>query len=240
MKLYLTIIILTISTLKGFTQDNINLKTEKNGGKDILVLDLFTDLWQDAPSIATVRTINQGANIYAMLNFPIGTTNFSLTTGLGVSFHNFYSDAIPSIRDTSGFITGRTEFYKLNDYYKKNIDYSVNKIAVTYLDIPIEIKFKTRAERNKRFKASVGFKIGYNISNHTKYRGEDVIEQTDDYVELKKSNIKYINNWNYGIIARVGYGRYNLMTYYSLSKIFEEGKGAQMYPISVGISIIPF
>lgn len=240
MKTFFALIALTIITLNGFAQDTINFKPERNEGKDILIFDLFTDLWQDVPATAKVRPINQGVNIYAMLNFPIGTTNFSIATGLGVSFHNFYSDAIPSVRDTSGLLTGKTEFYKLTDYYKKTIDYNINKMTTTYLDIPIEIKFKTRADRKKRFKASVGFKIGYNISNYTKYKGEDVVEKTDDKIELKKSNIKYINNWNYGLIARIGYGRYNIMAYYSLSKIFEEGKGPQIYPISVGLSIIPF
>ena len=128
----------------------------------------------------------------------------------------------------------------MNDYYKKNVDYSTNKINLTYIDFPIEIKFKTRAERNKRFKASIGFKIGYKISNHSKYRGEDVIENTNDVITLKKSDIKYINMWNYGITARLGYGRYNIMVYYYLAKMFEKDKGPQIYPISVGISITPF
>ncbi len=240
MKLYLTFIILTILTLNAFTQESINSKPEKNNGKDIFIFDLFTDFWQDVPAVAKNRAINQGVDFYAMLNFPISTSNFSLTTGLGVSSHNFYSDALPSIRDLNGLITGKTEFYKLNDFYKKNVDFSINKINATYIDIPIEIKFKTRAERNKRFKASVGFKIGYNISNHSKYRGEDVIENTSDVITLKKSDIKYFNNWNYGITARMGYGRYNLMAYYSLAKLFEKDKGPQIYPISVGISITPF
>ncbi|MEI6696124.1 MAG: porin family protein [Bacteroidota bacterium] len=240
MRLYLALICLSILSLHVFAQDTIYVKPEKNKGKDIFVFDLFTDLWQDVPAVAKNRTINQGVDIYAMLNFPIGTSNFSLTTGLGVSSHNFYSDALPSIRDVNDLITGKTEFYKLNDYYKKNVDYSTNKINLTYIDFPIEIKFKTRAERNKRFKASIGFKIGYNISNHSKYRGEDVIENTNDVITLKKSDIKYINMWNYGITTRLGYGRYNIMVYYSLAKMFEKDKGPQIYPISVGISITPF
>ncbi len=242
MKTYLALIILIFISFCGFSQDSITFKPklEKNEGKDILIFDLFTDLWQDVPAVAKVRTINQGINIYAMLNFPIANSNFSLAAGLGISSHNFYSDAMASIRDTSGLLTGKTEFYKLNDVYKKNIDYSINKINVTYIDIPIELKFKTRAERNKRFKASIGFKIGYNISNHSKYRGEDVIENTSDYITIKKSNIKYINNWNYGLTARIGYGMYNLMAYYSMSKLFEKSRGPQIFPISIGVSITPF
>ena len=234
MKTYIALIILILISFSGFSQDSIIQKHEKNNGKDILILDLFTDLWQDVPTNVNVRAINQGVNIYAMLNYPIANSNFSLAAGLGVSSHNFYSDATPIIGESG------TSFIKLDEKHQKKVDYSINKINVTYIDIPIEIKFKTRAERSKRFKASIGCKIGYNISNHTKYRGEDVIENTSDYITLKKSNIKNINDWNYGITARIGYGRYNLMAYYSLSKLFEKNKGPQIYPISIGISITPF
>ena len=237
MKSYLALIILILTSyFCGFSQES-NLskpKLEKNTGKDIIILDLYSDLWQNVPTNVDVRAINQGVNIYAMFNLPFARSNFSLSSGLGVSSHNFYSDAVP-ITGVSG-----TSFIKLGDFYQKKVDYSINKINITYIDIPVEIKFKTRAERSKRFKASIGCKIGYNISNHTKYRGEDVIENTSDYITLKKSNIKNLSDWNYGVTARIGYGMYNLMAYYSISKLFENNKGPQIYPISIGISITPF
>jgi hypothetical protein len=241
MKKYLFLIVLTSLLLNGFSQETNLINPEKNKGKDLLIIDFFTDLWQNVPAVANVRAINQGINAYTMLNFPIGFTNFSLAGGIGISSHNFYSDVIILSRDVSNQqLTGTSEFMKLGDYYGRKIDYSINKLNITYLDIPLEIKFKTRAERNKRIKASVGFKIGCNFSNHTKYRGEDVIENTSDVITFKKSNIKYVNKWNYGITGRIGYGRYNIMVYYSFSKIFEKDKGPQIYPVSIGISITPF
>jgi hypothetical protein len=241
MRKFLIIIVYISFTFNCFSQQSANNIKEKNTGKDILIFDLYTDLWQKAPSAAKVRSINQGVNMYVMLNMPVSTTNFSIGCGLGVSSHNFYSDAIAVLgRDITNNLNGTTEFKKLDDKYGKKIDYSINKINVTYLDLPIELRFKSRADRYKRFKASVGFKIGYNISNHSKYTGEDVLEGTADEVTIKKSNIKYINPWNYGIVARVGYGYINLMAYYSLSPIFEKDKGPQMYPVSIGISITPF
>ncbi len=236
MKSHLVLIVLIIFTLKGFSQDTISLTSKKNKGHDFFMVDLFTDIWQDVPDEADNRVINQGVNVYFMLNLPIGKTNFSLNSGIGVGSHNFYSDADPEINQ----LTGRTDFIKLKNKYKEDIDYNVNKINITSIDIPFEIKFKTRADRNKRFKASIGCKLGYNFSNHTKYRGEDVIEGTKDVITLKKSNIKYLNTLNYGITARIGYGMYNLMAYYSFSKLFEKDKEPQMYPISIGISITPF
>ncbi len=228
-------------------QDTIVFKKEKNTKKDVIIFDLFNDFWQDVPELVKLRGINQGISISAMMNSPIGYSNFSLAYGLGLSSHNMYSDAVPILgKDINNKPDGTVQFIKLGNYAGKTVEYSINKLNITYLDLPIELKFKTKAEKKKIFRSSIGFKFGYNISNHTKYRGEDYVEESDDYVTIKKSNIKYINNWHYGIIARVGYGRFNLMAYYSLSKLFENdklkynNKEYQIYPISIGISIIPF
>ena len=235
------LLVILFFTISAYSQDTLRFQKEKNQGKDIIMLDVFNDFWQDVPSDVNVRTINQGVAFYAMLNRPIATSDFSVALGIGVSSHNFYSDAIPILsRNSANQPDGNTIFESLGNYYNKPVAYSINKMNLTYIEIPIEIKYKTIAERNKRFRISVGFKIGYNISNHTKYRGEDVIENTSEQVVIKKSNIRNINDWNYGIIGRLGYGRFNLITYYSLSKIFEKDKGPQMYPISIGLTITPF
>ena len=221
--------------------DTLRFPKEKNRGKDRFILDLYSDVWKDVPDNIKVRTINQGANFYIMKNHPIGTSNFSFAWGLGFSFHNFYSDGIPTLeRDNLNKPTGNTVFETLGTYYQKQVNYSTNKLTITYLDLPLEIKFKTRDGHNRQFKFSFGFKIGYNISNHTKYKGDDVMEGTDDKVVITKSNIKNLSDWNYGVTARIGKGMFSLMGYYSLSKTFDKDKGPQMYPISVGISISPF
>jgi hypothetical protein len=223
-----------------FSQDTITFKPEKNINKDVFLFDLYTDLWQDVPSNVKVREINQGVNAYFMLNRPIKTTNFSLAFGIGVSSHNFYSDAIPILgRNALNQLDGTTTLVTLGNYYTKAVNYSINKVNVTYIDIPLELRFKTREDRKKRINISAGFKIGYNISNHSKYKGDDVIEETDDQVIIKKSNIKNISDWNYGIVGRLGYGNLRFMVYYSLSKLFDENKGPQMYPISIGITFSP-
>ncbi len=241
MKIYYLFLFILFISLRASSQDTITFTKEKNQGKDLIIFDIYHDFWQEIPSNVNVRAINQGVNMYAMLNRPIKTTNFSIALGIGLSSHNLYSDAIPVLeRNQSNQPTGNTIFTTLGNYYQKTVEYKINKINLSYIDIPIELRFKTRAERNKRFRASLGFKIGYNVSNHTKYKGEDVIENTSEQVVIKKSNIRNVSNWNYGIIGRIGYGRFNLMTYYSLSKIFEKGKGPQIFPISVGLSIMPF
>ena len=227
-------------TTKVLKDDTLRFPKDKNKGKDIIVFDLYSDIWKGTPNNISVRTIDQGIDFYLMTNHPIGTSNFSLAYGLGISSHNFYSDGMPVLeKDASGNPTGKTIFETLGSHYQATVNYKTNKLNLTYLDLPIELKFKTRDAHNRQFKFSVGFKIGYELSDHTKYVGDDVLEGTTDEVTIKKGNIKNINNWNYGVTARIGKGMFNLFGYYSLSKIFNND-GPQMYPISVGISITPY
>ncbi|MEI6820658.1 MAG: porin family protein [Bacteroidota bacterium] len=220
--------------------DTLRFPKDKNKGKDIIIFDVYSDIWKGAPNNITVRTIDQGINFYLMTNHPIGTSNFSIAYGLGISSHNFHSDGVPVLeRDANGIPTGKTIFETLGSHYQTTVNYKTNKLNLTYLDLPIELKFKTRDAHNRQLKFSLGFKIGYELSNHTKFVGDDVLEGTTDEVTIKKGNIKNINNWNYGVTARIGKGMFNLMCYYSLSKIFNTD-GPQMYPISVGISITPY
>lgn len=234
------------TTLKS-NDDTLRFPKDKNKGKDIIVFDLYSDIWKGTPNNISVRTIDQGIDFYLMTNHPIGTSNFSLAYGLGISSHNFYSDGVPVLeRDINNNPTGKTIFETLGNYYSNkgsynsnSVNYKTNKLNLTYLDLPIELKFKTRDAHNRQFKFSVGFKIGYELSDHTKYVGDDVLEGTTDEVTIKKGNIKNINNWNYGVTARIGKGVLNIFGYYSLSKIFNDN-GPQIYPISVGISITPY
>ena len=248
-KVFLTIVV-SVLFLSSYAQkegalksndDTLRFPKEKNKGRDIVVFDVYTDIWKGAPNNVSVRSINQGIDLYLMTNKPIGRSNFSITYGLGISSHNFYSDGIPlqGKDSVTGLSNGKTSFETLGSHYQKTVNYSTNKLNVTYLELPIELKFKSRDAHKRMFKASIGFKVGYCISDHTKYVGDDVLEGTTDQVTIKKSSIKNIENWDYGVIARVGKGWLNLMFAYSLSKTFNDN-GPQMYPISVGISITPY
>ena len=54
--------------------------------------DIFTDIWMNhPPGDVGVRTINQGANVFGMYNYPLGESNFHFAFGIGMGFHNFYT-----------------------------------------------------------------------------------------------------------------------------------------------------
>jgi len=213
--------------------DKSKLKRE-----DFFISEIFSDIWQNTPSqpaSLNTQTINRGYNAYIMLDNPIGNTNFSFAFGIGISTHNLYSNCIPfEVLDSSNKPTGVTEFLAIQDVYK----YKKNKLCLFYSDIPVEIRFRTK-NAGDNFKIAVGFKAGYLVQSHTKYEGDrfDNIEGTIKYKEYRIANIEKIR---YGITGRIGYGRYNLTGFYSLTPLFSKEKGPDMFPISIGLAVTPF
>jgi len=240
----LCICVLSIQVLMAQLKTNDNeAKEAREQVTDKFIVDIFHDLWQDVPPGVDLRAIQQGISLSAMYNINLFESNFSVAAGLGISCHNLYSNAVPTrnFQDVNDpIISAKTIFVSLNQYYNKEIDYDRNKLSLTYLEIPMEFRFKTNPVNDRPFRISLGAKVSYNINNHTKYKGEDVVENTNETIILKKHNIPGIADWSYGVFARIGYGHFNLYAAYSLSKIFKEDEGPQIYPISIGLAIIPF
>ncbi|MFA5417589.1 MAG: outer membrane beta-barrel protein [Bacteroidales bacterium] len=203
----------------GFSQ----VISENAKRKITIGFDMFTDLWQNVPDNMDVRTIHQGANVFGMYNFQInkGTSTFGI--GLGISNHNLYSHSrIDNIKADTIVFSPITESFKRS------------KINLTYLDIPFELKFRFKNE----MKLGVGFKIGYLISSKEKYVGNTPEQPTRVNVKLK--TISQLQDYAYGFTFRVGYKSVNLFGYYQISQIFNNERGPELYPISVGITLTPF
>lgn len=197
---------------------------------DRFMIGIYQDMWQDAPDSVDVRGINQGFSFSSMYDKPLGTSKFSLAAGVGVGVHNFFSDAaVLSGKDSTYFVK-----------YADSISYDKNKLTVAYLDIPLEVRFRTKHEKkSKQFKIALGGKIGMRLSSHTKYKGDNIAGGDSD-IKMKQHDIENIEQLRYGATFRVGRGNWNLFGYYSLSQLFEDGKGPEMYPISVGLMLTPF
>ena len=203
--------------------EQITLKKVSSG------MDIFTDIWQGMPDSVKSRTINQGINIYAMYSFPMAKSNFSVAIGGGISSHNLYMKGIIKTVDN------QTGFYPVKSATGVPISYNKSKLNLTYFDIPLELRFKNKAE----YRASVGFKVGFLLSDHTKYKGNN-LDGTGQKVKEKSADIQNVETVRYGINALVGYKWVNLTFFYSLSKVFTAGKGPQVYPISLGLSLRPY
>lgn len=222
----LFILLFCFLALNAFTQV-VNEKTKK---LFTFGLDVFTDIWQDVPSTVEPKTINPGVNIFGTYNFMFGESNFSFSPGIGLGIHNMYNSSFLSTNNDSSY------FVPINEEIGEGYSYIKSKFVAPYLDIPLEIRFKSESE----FRIAVGFKFGFTLRSYTKYKGDDYLSEQNQKTIYKKKIIQHLEANRYGFIGRIGYKWLNLYGYYQLSTLFVKDKGPQMYPISVGLTVIPF
>ena len=251
MKKFLIIIALIFTGVCNLTaQDSLALQTDsaKNGNSMSLIelFSIYTDIWQNVDLPMSVSYYCPGIDIYSIISLPLGNSKINFNYGLGFSMHNLRSDAMPVAEvkydsTISQFVeTEKTIFQRIPEKVNnKEINYDINKLTLAYIDIPLELCYKTKNKKGKVFKFAAGFKAGYLLSSHTKYKGND-ITGTDKDVKYKTYRIKNIEPLKYGATARLGYGKFDIFGYYSFSKLFKKDKGPEMYPVSVGICITPF
>ncbi len=186
----------------------------------------YTDIWMNAPEEMSIRTINQGVNVFATYNMPFGKSNFSFAIGLGISIHNLYWN-YRFQGDSLSF-----QFVKVED----GLEYKRSKLTMPFLEIPLEFRLKTKS----KVAVAVGFKVGYMVYAHSKWVGDDYLYNTSNTLITSFKGIKNLEKFAYGPTLRVGYKWINLNAYYSLSSVFEKGTGVDIYPISVGFVLMPF
>lgn len=220
---HLLIILIALSfSINLFAQEE---ETEFTGGSrlgkaDRINIDIYSDMWLNAPDSLSIRGYNPGAAANILFRVPFGSSKFSFAGGLGIGTHNLHTDG-SLYKDSVGA--------SLFEPFPSTQEYTKNKLVFSYIDVPIEFRFRSTGENV--FRISIGGKIGYLINNHNKYVAEGV--------KSKYFNFDNVNPLRYGLTFRVGWKHYNLFCYYGLSTLFEEGKGPDMVPISFGISLIP-
>jgi hypothetical protein len=219
-------VVLILFIFQGFSQ-GVNESTRK---KFSTVIDVFNDFYVDVPDSVDNRFLNPGFSFQGLYDYRFGKSNFSFAFGAGLGSHNFYSDAM--IETDS---LGVTQLHPISSLYP-DINYDKNKITYTYLDVPLEFRLRTK----NNIRAALGFKVGFLISSHTKYKGDDFLFGTNDALHVKFKNVNNIEDLRYGVTARFGWRFINLTGFYSLTNVFKKDQGPEMYPFSVGISLMPF
>ena len=129
-----------------------------------------------------------------------------------------------------------TSFVKHDD----ETEFKKNKLATTYIDFPIELRFRSRPnEKDGQFKFAVGIRPGLLVKSHIKYKGDGFRTQDnpDETVKFKEFKIKNLERFRYGVSARFGYGAFNVFGTYYISDLFKDGLGPDVNPFLIGIAI---
>ncbi len=223
MKKISLLILSLLFILPLIAQDKMDEDTRK---KFSIGIDIFTDIYQDIPNDLDLKTINRGLNVFGMYNYQFGKSNISVAIGAGISSHNMYSGSMVAHMNDSTFFT------KIPD----SISYKKSKLNLTFLDVPFEFRLKTKT----KFRMALGFKVGFLIGKHSKYKGDALDGGNSGTIITKSTDIRNLETFRYGPTFRIGYKWINVFGYYQISKMFKPDQGPQIYPITVGISLMPF
>jgi hypothetical protein len=198
--------------------------------------DFFTIIATNKPENFDPRAINQSFRHSASFVIPFGVSNFSVAIGAGISFHNYYIDALPKEVIPSSMQLGEHgDFIKIESISNPKINYKKNKMTLTYLDIPLELRYRSK----KGFKVSAGAKIDFLVKSCFKFKGTDYLFGSHANIKIKKYNLEDLSNIQIGPIVRMGWNRLHVFATYSFTPVYNTDAGGKLNPICVGISLTP-
>lgn len=145
-----------------------------------------------------------------------------ITTGLGLQYQNYrFANDFTFTKGDDGIIAGPVD----QELYK-------NRLSVWHLNLPLMAEFQIPVYgENKRIKLAAGIIGGLRI-------GSRQVQKFMVNDEKQKTKIKddfYLRDFNYGFTARVGYGDVQIFANYYPQTLFENCKGPEIYPVTIGI-----
>jgi len=181
-------------------------------------------------------------NLYYQADKRIGNSKFSVHpgAGFGLERYKFGNDATlqykagpSSAFDSVIFVPAASRFLEANSIKK-------SQLIMNNFDILLDLRFTANPnDPNRSFKVSVGLKGGFAYDSFTKIK----YRENGETKKLKDKQDWNISQFRYGATLRIGIGNFSAFAYYSLSPIFESGKGPKgtdLNTFTTGISLAAF
>ena len=172
------------------------------------------------------KSISLGINIYEQY-FPIFHEKFGISTGLGFEFNKY------SLKRDIVIYTDRDSTYGFEDstrFIHKNL------LKTEMLNLPIMLETNLGKDADHSFHLAAGAMFTYRLGSKTK----QLFNQNGKEYKVKNRADYNMNPFRVNLVARIGYGKFTMYASYSLTEMFEDNKGAEVYPFTVGISLISF
>jgi hypothetical protein len=205
-------------------------------GFDLGLTNFFsTPFDSELPSDGRWMDLNSGKSVSVGMNlvqYSIGLQkvkdNFGIVTGLGWTINNYRFDSRNiMIRNDDGITTYRVA--------ERNVE--KNKLVTSYLTIPVLLEFQLPARTgDKDFFISAGVYGGFRLGTHTKV----VYSENGDREKEKGRDDYNVNAFKYGLMAKLGYKWINLYARCDMTPLLESGRGPEVYPWTVGVTLIHF
>ncbi|MFM9988968.1 porin family protein [Flavobacterium sp.] len=202
------IFILFLFSLNVFSQEEPNFSAiDSLYREDQFYFGVTYNILNDKPVGVSQNSFSTGLNLGLLRDFPINKKRtFAIAPGLGFSYSNYKENLI--VEDINGTINYET--------IVSGINYDKNKLALYFVDLPIEFRWRTSTfESHKFWRVYTGFKVSYLLLSQSRYIDVDK--------SFKINNNTDINKIHYGAYVSAGYNSWNLYAYYGLQNIFKSG-----------------
>ncbi len=155
--------------------------------------------------------------------------NIGLVTGLALSFQSYHLES-----NTSVAVDENRKIYPVTLYFDSN---QKSKLSSLYLEVPLLLEFQipVRNEANRLY-FSAGVTGAKRLETHTKVK----YRKSGKREKLKSPGDYSVRDYKVAATVRMGYRWVNLFASYDLVPMFEDRRGPELYPFSVGLRLISF
>lgn len=156
-----------------------------------------------------------------------------LLVGAGVSFNSY------GLKNNVQIVSNTTEYpdTTFGAYIPDTLrNFTKNKLRAAYLQLPLMVEFNTNEDPKKSFHLAAGIIGGWKVGSMTKQK----YEEDNSQVKLKVRDDFNLTPFTLDLTARVGYRNFTLFGTYGLTPLFQDDKGPEVYPVTLGVSFIPF
>ncbi|WP_205959302.1 porin family protein [Flavobacterium rivulicola] len=214
-------------TLGGFAQDVAKDFDAPDSlyREDQFYLNITYNTLQKRPDGLKQNKLSPGLALGFLRDMPLNKKRtVALAAGLG------YSLAI--YNQNLGIIAaGNETTYSILD--TENIAFSKNKLALHYVEVPIEFRWRNSTPDSHKFwRVHLGVKLGYLFYDQYK------LESSQG--NSSHTNLADLNDLHYGVYLTTGWNTWNLYAYYGLNSLFKssakiDGQSIDMNTANFGI-----
>jgi hypothetical protein len=181
----------------------------------------------DFMELRASKSLNVNIN-FMQYNLRLAGDKIGIVTGLGLEFNDYrFSNSTSIVRDAG----------VISEVDLSGLNIEKTKLSTSYLTVPLLLEFQTpQISRNRRVHLSAGLIGGVKLGSHTKVVYRDSGKKNKDKVK----DDFYLSPFRYGLSFRAGYRHLNVFANYYLTPLFENNKGPELYPFSIGFSLIGF
>lgn len=172
---------------------------------------------------------------------PIKEHHFGLVTGLGFEWNNYELRHNVRLNANGGsYVYDNVNEFN-NDYTWGEIDtvrnYSKNRFKTIFINAPLMLEYNSGKTSKNSFHFAAGAIFGFNLQTKMKYK----YKEPDGGTKKEKDKQDFNTNvFRVSLTARFGYGWFNMFATYSLTQLFENNKGPEIYPYSIGVTLLTF